>query len=124
MRNWLFTASVMGALAVLCGAFADHGLSGRLGANALPVFKTGVRYHMCHALAMALAAFAMRGPAMPQARTAAMLFLGGILLFSGSLYLLALTDANVPAFITPVGGLAFLAGWIFLGLAAVEEAQS
>jgi uncharacterized membrane protein YgdD (TMEM256/DUF423 family) len=121
MRNWLFTASVMGALAVLCGAFAAHGLSARLDENARSVFETGARYHMYHALAMALAAFAMRGAAAPQARTAAMLFLGGIILFSGSLYLLALTGATVLGFVTPFGGLAFLAGWIFLALAALKQ---
>jgi uncharacterized membrane protein YgdD (TMEM256/DUF423 family) len=112
---------MMGALAVLCGAFAAHGLSARLDANAREVFETGARYHMYHALAMGLAAFAMRGPAEGRARMAAILFLIGIILFSGSLYLLALTGNTVLGFVTPFGGLAFIAGWIALGLAALKS---
>jgi len=75
---------------------------------------------MYHALAIGLAAFAMRGPAETRARAAAMLFLIGILLFSGSLYLLALTGMTALGFITPIGGVAFVAGWILLALAALR----
>jgi uncharacterized membrane protein YgdD (TMEM256/DUF423 family) len=121
MRNWLFIAGIMGALAVLCGAFAAHGLARHLPANALSVFETGARYHMYHALALGLAAFAMRGEAVGRARMAAILFLAGILLFSGSLYLLALTGVSVLGFVTPFGGLAFMAGWICLGLAGLKQ---
>jgi uncharacterized membrane protein YgdD (TMEM256/DUF423 family) len=120
MRIWLFVAGIMGALAVLCGAFAAHGLATRLDENARSVFETGARYHMYHALAIGLAAFAMRGPAEGRARAAAILFLIGILLFSGSLYLLALTGNTVLGFVTPFGGLAFIAGWILLALAALK----
>jgi uncharacterized membrane protein YgdD (TMEM256/DUF423 family) len=120
MRIWLFVAGIMGALAVLCGAFAAHGLATRLDENARSVFETGARYHMYHALAIGLAAFAMRGPAEGAARAAAILFLIGILLFSGSLYLLALTGNTVLGFVTPFGGLAFIAGWILLALAALK----
>ena len=120
MRIWLFVAGFVGALAVLCGAFAAHGLSARLDENARAVFETGARYHMYHALAMGLAAFAMRGEAEARARAAVILFLIGILLFSGSLYLLALTGMNALGFVTPIGGLAFIAGWIFLALAALK----
>jgi len=120
MRIWLFVAGNTGALAVLCGAFAAHGLSARLDENARAVFETGARYHMYHALAIGLAAFAMRGPAETRARAAAILFLIGIFLFSGSLYLLALTGMTVLGFVTPFGGLAFIAGWIFLALAALK----
>ena len=121
MRHWLFTAAIMGALAVLCGAFAAHGLKARLDAQALEVFETGARYHMYHALAMALAALAMRGEAVPRARLAAMLFLAGILLFSGSLYLLAVSGNSGLGLVTPIGGLAFIAGWVFLALAALKQ---
>jgi len=120
MRSWLYVAAVMGALAVLCGAFAAHGLSARLDENARSVFETGARYHMYHALAMGLAAFAMRGPAQTRARAAAILFVTGILLFSGSLYLLALTGMNWLGFVTPLGGLSFIAGWVLLALAALK----
>jgi uncharacterized membrane protein YgdD (TMEM256/DUF423 family) len=120
MRIWLFVAGFVGALAVLCGAFAAHGLSARLDENARAVFETAARYHMYHALAMGLGALAMRGEAEARARAAVILFLIGILLFSGSLYLLALTGMTVLGFVTPFGGLAFIAGWIFLALAALK----
>jgi uncharacterized membrane protein YgdD (TMEM256/DUF423 family) len=118
MNNWLCIAAVNGALAVLCGAFAVHGLQGRLDAHALEIFQTGARYHMVHALAMGLAALSGR----PGARWAAGLFLAGIVLFSGSLYALALTGVIEFAFVTPVGGLAFVAGWIALAFAARRTA--
>lgn len=120
MKTWLLIAAINGALAVAAGAFAAHGLKARLDASALSVFETGARYHMYHALAMGVAALAGRGPARPRARAAAALFLLGIILFSGSLYLLALTGNAMLGFITPIGGVAFLAGWILLGLAALK----
>jgi uncharacterized membrane protein YgdD (TMEM256/DUF423 family) len=120
VRIWLVIAAINGALAVALGAFAAHGLSGRLDAHALTVFETGARYHMYHALALGLAALAMQGAASRMANWSAWLFFGGIVLFSGSLYLLALTSIHVFAFVTPFGGIAFLAGWIFLALAAAR----
>lgn len=121
MRNWLFIAAINGGFAVLCGAFAAHGLSARLTPDALGVFETGARYHMYHALAMGLAALAGRGPGARQAGLAAALFLAGIVLFCGSLYLLALTGERALGFVTPFGGLAFVAGWLFLALAALRQ---
>jgi uncharacterized membrane protein YgdD (TMEM256/DUF423 family) len=120
MKQWLCTAAVLGALAVICGAFAAHGLQARLSPDAREIFETGARYHMYHALAIGLAALAMRGEATARARWAAILFLAGIVLFSGSLYLLALTGQPSLGFVTPFGGLAFILGWIALGLAAVR----
>jgi uncharacterized membrane protein YgdD (TMEM256/DUF423 family) len=120
MRNWLCTAAVMGGFAVIAGAFAAHGLEGRLTDQAQQIFETGARYHMYHALAIGLSAFAMRGDAAARARLAAILFLAGIILFSGSLYLLALSGATMLGFVTPVGGLLFIAGWFFLALAALK----
>lgn len=121
MRPWLFIAAMMGALAVVCGAFAAHGLEAQLDAQARAIFETGARYQMYHALAMGLAALAMRGDATGRARLAAMLFLAGILLFSGSLYLLALTGIAGLGLVTPIGGLALIAGWICLALAALRQ---
>src|SRR5579871_2142201 len=100
MRIWLFIAALAGAAAVVLGAFAAHGLRGRLDAAPLEIFDTGARYHLAHAIAMGLAALTMRGAARRRARLAALFFLTGILLFSGSLYLLALTGARGFAFIT------------------------
>ena len=104
------------ALAVAAGAFAAHGLRDRLDARALEVFETGARYHMYHALALIAAgvvASAARG-----AQIAGWIFQIGIVLFSGSLYALALTGARGLGAITPLGGLAFLAGWLWLAWAA------
>lgn len=106
--------AVNAALAVAAGAFAAHGLRDRLTARALEVFETGARYHMYHALAMILAGVLVaRG-----ATTAGWIFQAGIVVFSGSLYALALTDVKVLGAITPIGGLAFLAGWLWLAVAA------
>lgn len=118
MRRWLFIAALTGALGVMLAAFGEHALSGRLSPGAIATFATGARYQLMHALAMGLAALAARGAAKPRAQTAAMLFLAGILLFSGSLYGLALTGIRMLGFITPFGGLALIAGWISLALAA------
>lgn len=120
MNKWLLIAAINGGLAVLCGAFAAHGLQARLGAKALAIFETGARYHMYHALAMGLAAFAIRDRAAAPARLAAGLFLIGIVLFSGSLYAMALSGNHLLSFVTPFGGLAFLGGWIALAVAAVR----
>lgn len=122
MRLWLCIAAVNGALAVAFGAFAAHGLSGRLDAHGLSLFETGARYHMYHALALALAAFAMRGAAARTANWAAFFFLTGIILFSGSLYFLAVTGMRAFAFVTPFGGVAFLVGWAMLAFAATRLA--
>ena len=118
VRIWLVIAALNGALAVAFGAFAAHGLSQQLDAHALGIFETGARYHMYHALAMGLAALAKQSAGARAAAWSAVLFLTGIILFSGSLYALALTGQRLFAFVTPVGGVSFLAGWIMLGLAA------
>lgn len=95
------------AVSVAAGAFAAHGLEGRLDAKSLEIFQTAARYQMYHALAICLAgALAARAPAY--------LFLAGTVLFSGSLYVLALTGVTVLGAITPFGGLAFLVGWVWL----------
>ena len=112
-RTWAGIAAINGGLAVMAGAFAAHGLKAHLSPKALSVFETGARYHMYHALAMALAA-------QMAARRAAWAFLAGILLFSGSLYLLALTGMTVLGAVTPFGGLCFIAGWGLLAWAAFK----
>lgn len=110
-RTWLGIAAINGALAVIAGAFTVHGLQARVSPEALSMFEIGARYHMYHALAIGLAALV-------PARAAAATFLAGIVLFSGSLYVLALTGLHVAAFFTPVGGLCFMAGWVLLAWAA------
>jgi uncharacterized membrane protein YgdD (TMEM256/DUF423 family) len=118
MKIWLFIAGLNGALAVLVGAFAAHALGPD--AHFASGFSTAAHYHLVHAAAMAVAALAAQGAAAPRARMAAMLFLAGILLFSGSLYLLTLTGLRAFATITPAGGLILVAGWLMLALAALK----
>jgi len=120
MRIWLLIAAINGFLAVAAGAFGAHGLQGKLDAHALATFETGARYQMYHALAIGLAALILRGAAATVATAAAGFFLAGIVLFSGSLYLLALTSVRAFGFVTPFGGVAFLIGWIMLAIAAVR----
>jgi uncharacterized membrane protein YgdD (TMEM256/DUF423 family) len=120
MNAWLVIAAVNGLLAVAAGAFGAHGLQGRIDAHALQVFETGTRYHMYHALAIGLAAFAIRDAAAGPATAAAGFFLAGILLFSGSLYLLALTGTKLLGIVTPFGGVCFLIGWGCLAFAATR----
>lgn len=101
-------------LAVALGAFGAHALRGRLGEDLLAVFETGVRYQAYHALAL-LALAALEPQLSPRpAAAAAWCFALGILLFSGSLYALALTGVRRLGMVTPMGGLLFLAGWTCL----------
>ncbi|WP_415846098.1 DUF423 domain-containing protein [Stutzerimonas zhaodongensis] len=118
IRPFLMLAAFFGLTGVALGAFAAHGLRQRLGADYLAVFQTGVQYQLIHALALiGVALLALHAPS--RLLTAAgMLFALGVLLFSGSLYLLTLTGISKLGIITPIGGTAFLAGWVCLMLAA------
>jgi uncharacterized membrane protein YgdD (TMEM256/DUF423 family) len=106
------------AIAIAAGAFAAHGLREKLDARALEVFETGARYHMYHAFALVLVGVIATTSAARGAQTAGWLFQIGIVLFSGSLYALALTGAKGLGAITPIGGLAFIAGWLWLAWSA------
>jgi uncharacterized membrane protein YgdD (TMEM256/DUF423 family) len=112
--------SLSGGLAVALGAFGAHALKARLTSERLATFETGVRYQMYHALALLAVALALtRVPASSLLSVAGWLFVIGTLLFSGSLYLLCFTDKRWLGAITPFGGLAFIAGWVCLALAAL-----
>jgi uncharacterized membrane protein YgdD (TMEM256/DUF423 family) len=117
-RAFFALGAISAGLAVALGAFAAHGLRGRLSPEALTIFETGARYHMYHALALlAVAWAAARWPG--AATTAAgWLFVAGTVLFSGSLYLLAVTGVRALGAITPFGGLAFILGWVALAWTA------
>lgn len=121
MRRWFAFAAINGALAVAAGAFAAHGLKARLSPEMLAVFETGARYHLIHALALAVTALAAERFAAKPAALAAALFATGIVLFSGSLYLLALTGVHSFGFVTPLGGVAFIAGWLALAVSALKR---
>ncbi len=113
-RTFLLIGAVAGALGVGLGAFGAHGLRGRLTPEMLGVFETGVRYHLYHALALVATASLMGRVNGRLLAAAGWCFTAGIVLFSGSLYLLALTGVTILGAITPLGGVAFIAGWICL----------
>jgi len=116
MNKWLFLSGINGALAVLLGAFAAHAMTGRFSPGAIHAFDTGAHYHLIHAVALGVAAVAIKAGA--RAGLAASLFQIGIALFSGSLYLWAVTGIRLFVFVTPIGGLALVAGWLALAVAA------
>lgn len=121
-RTFLLLGALAGFIGVALGAFGAHGLRTRLSAEMLAVFETGVRYQMYHALAILIVALAAARLDGWLIRTAGWLFTVGIVLFSGSLYALALSGITILGAVTPIGGLAFLAGWACLALAGLAFA--
>ena len=119
-RVFFGLGALSAGLAVALGAFAAHGLRGRLSPEALATFETGARYHMYHALALLAVAWASARWPGGATSAAGWLFVAGTVLFSGSLYLLALTGQRWLGAITPLGGLAFIAGWAALAWAALR----
>ncbi|MBN3862991.1 DUF423 domain-containing protein [Pseudomonas frederiksbergensis] len=118
LRGFLMLAAFFGFTGVALGAFAAHGLKNRLSAEYLAIFHTGVTYQLVHTLALlGVALLATQIPGRLTAWAGAS-FSIGILLFSGSLYLLTMTGVSKLGIVTPFGGLAFLVGWFCLGLAA------
>lgn len=116
MERTLFAAGAVSAfIAVAAGAFGAHALKNRLDADMLAAFEVGARYQMYHAFALFVAAWAQTRWPGTLVTTAGWCFIIGTVLFSGSLYLLSLTGARWFGAITPLGGLAFLAGWLCLG---------
>jgi len=106
--------ALSGFIAVALGAFAAHGLKSRLAPDLLAVFETGARYQFYHVLALFAAAWVLERGGGGAARAAGWCFVAGTLVFSGSLYALALSGLRWLGAITPLGGLAFLAGWLLL----------
>ncbi len=121
IRYGVFIAAVFGALAVLLGAFAAHGLKNTLSAEYLAVLQTGVQYQFIHALALLLVALLAQHRASRALVFAAIFFTLGIILFSGSLYVLVLT-AFKPGLITPIGGSLLVLGWLSLAISALRKA--
>ena len=120
-KTIIMTASVLLALAVAIGAFGAHGLKSHLSDEMLQTFKTGVEYHFYHALGLLLVG--MLSLSMPSGWLywSAILLTVGIILFSGSLYVLAISGIKWLGAITPFGGLSFIAGWILLFIAVLKK---
>jgi len=123
-RRFLFLGALLGGLAVMFGAFGAHSLRGHLSESMLEVFSTATRYQMYHALALLLIARIGSTGAGRLPAAGGWCFLAGIVLFSGSLYLLALTGVRWFGFITPFGGLSFIAGWGLLALHALRSGKA
>ena len=120
-RHFIFLGAINGFLAVAFGAFAAHALKNLLSAGLLEVFQTGVEYQAMHALALLAVGLLGRDGRSRALKLAGWAFATGILLFSGSLYILALTDIRWLGAITPFGGTAFLLGWGALAWHAGRE---
>jgi uncharacterized membrane protein YgdD (TMEM256/DUF423 family) len=120
-RHLYICGALSAFLGVALGAFAAHGLKATLAPDMLAVFETGVRYQMYHAFALFAAAWAFARWQTRAFAIAGGFFVAGTVLFSGSLYLLALTETRWLGAITPVGGLAFLAGWLCLAGGAATK---
>jgi uncharacterized membrane protein YgdD (TMEM256/DUF423 family) len=114
--NWSAVAAVLMGLAVAFGAFGAHGLKGRLDDYSISVYEKAVLYHFFHALGLLIVSILPRVGAISQSAATWVcgLLLAGILLFSGSLYVLALSGVKALGAVTPLGGLAFLAAWFLL----------
>ena len=126
-KRFVITAAVLGAIAVALGAFGAHGLKQIVSPETVQTFQTGVQYQMYHSLALLLTALLYEKCSPRFVRIAGILFIVGIILFSGSLYILTAgraagtTGLDKAGIITPFGGAAFISGWIFLVISAVKS---
>lgn len=118
MKTWFSLGALLAALAVMAGAFGAHALKSQLSPDMLAVYETGARYHLVHALGLLIVGLVYERHPSPLVNTAGWLLVAGVLLFSGSLYALSITGIKALGMITPIGGTAWIAGWIALGVAA------
>ena len=126
VKLFIIAGAINGFLAVALGAFGAHALKERLSEKYLAIWETAVQYQMFHAVALIAIGILMSskliGP-VSSLNTAGYLMIAGIILFSGSLYVLSLTGIGVLGAITPIGGVAFLIGWIMIIVAAAKFAS-
>ena len=128
-KKFVATGALLGAIAVALGAFGAHGLKKIVSAETVQTFQTGVQYQMYHALALLLTGLLYEKCHPKFARIAGTLFIIGIILFSGSLYVLTggraaeTSSLDKTGIITPFGGVAFIAGWLFLFLSAMKKTE-
>ncbi|GGD63659.1 DUF423 domain-containing protein [Lacimicrobium alkaliphilum] len=120
--NWILTSGAFLAMTgVMLGAFAAHGLKGRLDESLMSAFQTGVQYQLWHSLALILLVLLYRHQPQPMLQWSAISILVGVVLFSGSLYMLALTGMRFFGPITPLGGLIMIFGWLLLVIASIRS---
>ncbi|MFS6536022.1 DUF423 domain-containing protein [Idiomarina loihiensis] len=117
---FLIVAAILGGTGVMLGAFASHGLKSKLSESLLSAFETGVTYQFYHALALFVLALWLKQSQSVWFVASGYLWLAGVVLFSGSLYALALTGVKWFGPITPIGGLLFIAGWVSLLVGAIK----
>ena len=120
-KTILMTASILLTLAVAIGAFGAHGLKSHLSETMLQTYKTGVEYHFYHALGLMLIGVLSLSIPSGLINWSAIFLTAGIILFSGSLYILAITGIKWLGAITPLGGLSFIAGWVLLFVAVFKK---
>jgi uncharacterized membrane protein YgdD (TMEM256/DUF423 family) len=120
-RTLVFAGALNMFIAVGAGAFGSHGLKQMLTPDMLAIWHTAVTYQMAHALGLLLIGLLLRSGFAPMLKTAGWLMLAGIVLFSGSLYVLAFTGVRVLGAITPIGGLGFLAAWAMVAWVAMRR---
>ncbi len=121
IQLFITLAAILGGLSVAAGAFATHALKTRLSDRALEIFETAARYQMYHAIALLVVALLLsRSESQPALVATGWAFIVGIIIFSGSLYALSLTDIKILGAITPLGGAAFIVGWLCLAYAGLS----
>ncbi len=116
---WLRIAGILMFLGVALGAFGSHALKSKLDAFSFDVFKTAVMYHLIHAMGIFVVAYLTSMSKDPKIQWAGIFLVAGIILFSGSLYLLAVTGQKWLGAITPLGGLCFLAAWLLIAFVGI-----
>jgi len=120
-KTCIVVGALAGLMAVVLGAFGAHALRGQIDETQLVAFNTGAQYQMYHALALLMVGMlAYLFPAQKMLRWSGGFFIAGMILFSGSLYALALTQIKWFGPVTPIGGTAFMVGWLLLALAATK----
>ena len=120
-KVFIACAGVTGLLATLLGAFGAHALKHRLAPELMQAYQTGVAYQFAHALALLLVALLMFHIHSPLLKAAGLAFIAGIILFSGSLTILAISGNRALGAITPVGGMSFILGWLLVVIAAIKH---
>jgi uncharacterized membrane protein YgdD (TMEM256/DUF423 family) len=121
-KTFLMIAAISGLLAVVIGAFGAHGLKGRVTEDLLAIYQTGVQYHFYHSFALLVVGLLLlQFPLAGLFNWSGWLFVIGIVVFSGSLYVLSLTGIRWLGAITPLGGLAFIAGWLTMAIAVYQN---